>query len=183
MRVIALLSLMFGFLGLGYLDGRPFFHALVGLLFGVAAFGCGFGSARRDRANLTCRWQGRIMGVLGLMLLVVCVARLPSSFRIQQRNVDQRYANDIVWSFHADRDFALKAQIPEAVRYLEKLQFPEGQPSPFSGSLSNYVETERRKAVSEVVAHLRATAENDLGTNPASWIEKYGQVIPMAGSQ
>jgi hypothetical protein len=79
-----------------------------------------------------------------------------------------------LWGFHADRDFALKAQVPEAVRYLEKLQFPEGQPSPFSGWLSNYVETARRESVRDVVAHLRATAENDLGTNPVAWTEKYG---------
>src|SRR5262249_3484033 len=141
MRVIALLSLMFGFMGLGYLDGQPYFHAVMGIIFGVTAFGCGFGSAQRDHANPKCRWEGSIMGVLGMILIVVCVAKLPSSYRIQtrfnQRSADYRYAEDIIGSFHSNRDFALKAQVPEAVRYLEKLQFPEGQPSPFSGSLSN----------------------------------------------
>src|SRR6267154_2674411 len=155
MRVIALLSLMFGFMGLMILDGQPFSHAVMGVLFGVAAVGCGFGSARRDRANAQCRWEGRIMGILGLILIVVCVVQLPSSYRFQsrfnQRSADYRYAEDIIGSFHADRDFALKAHVPEAVRYLEKLQFPEGRPSPFSGSLSNYVETARREAVCKVV--------------------------------
>src|SRR5262249_44552986 len=136
-------------------------------------------SSSRDRNNAQCRWEGRIMGVLGLILIVVCAVQLPSSYRFQttfnQRKVDGRYAQDLVWSFHVDRDFALKAQGPEAVSYLEKLQFPEGRPSPFSGWLSNYVETERREAVEEIVTHLRATADIDLGTNPAVWIEKYGK--------
>jgi hypothetical protein len=179
MRVVALLSLMFGFMGLGYLDGQPFFHGIMGIIFGVAAVGCGFGSARRDFAKALCRWEGRIMGVLGLLLITICVVLLPSSYRIQtrfnQRKVDGRYAQDLVWSFHVDRDFALKAEVPEAVSYLEKLQFPEGRPSPFSGWLSNYVETERREAVEEIVTHLRATVDIDLGTNPAVWIEKYGK--------
>jgi hypothetical protein len=102
----------------------------------------------------------------------------PSSYRFQskfnQTKVDQRYATDIVWSFRRDRDFALKTELPQAIEYLQKLEFPEGQPSPFSGWLSNYVESERREAVREVVAHLRATADIDLGTNPIVWIEKYG---------
>ena len=118
------------------------------------------------------------MGVLGWILIVMCLVQLPSSYRFQtqfnQRSADSRYADDLIWSFRADRDFALKAKLPEAVQYLEKLQFPERQPSPFSGSLSNYVETARREAVGRVVAHLRATAETDLGTNSVTWIEKYG---------
>jgi hypothetical protein len=117
------------------------------------------------------------MGALGLILMVVCVVQLPSSYRFESRfdqtSADYRYANDIIWSFHADRDFAAKVPVPEAVRYLEKLQFPEGKPSPFSGSLSNHVETERRRVVGDIVTHLRATAESDLGTNPVAWIEKY----------
>jgi hypothetical protein len=177
MRVIALLSLIFGFLGLLLLDGQTFDHAVMGIIFGVVALTCGFGSARRDQANV-CRWEGRIMGALGWLLVVVCVVQLPSSYRFQtrfnKRSADYRYANDLVSGFRTDREFALKSQLPEAVRYLEKLQFPEGKPSPFSGSLSNYVETARREAVGKVVAHLRTTAETDLGTNPVAWIEKYG---------
>jgi hypothetical protein len=117
------------------------------------------------------------MGVLGWILIVICAVQLPSSYRFQtrfnKRSADYRYANDLVSSFRTDREFALKSQVPEAVRYLEKLQFPEGKPSPFSGSLSNYVETARREAVDKVVAHLQATAETDLGTNPVTWIERY----------
>jgi len=178
MRVIALLSLVFGFTGLLLLDGQTFTHAVMGLIFGVAAFACGFGSARRDHASPICRWEGRIMGALGWILIVVCVVQLPSSYRFQTRfnkkSADYRYANDIISGFHADRDLALKSQAPEAVRYLEKLQFPEGRSSPFSDSLSNHVETERRRAVGEIVTHLRATADIDLGTNPVAWIEEYG---------
>jgi hypothetical protein len=85
MRVVALLSLLFGFMGLMILDGQPFSHAVMGIIFGVAAVGCGFGSARRDRANPTCRWEGGIMGLLGLLLIVICALQLPSSYRTQKR--------------------------------------------------------------------------------------------------
>jgi hypothetical protein len=85
MRVIALLSLLFGLVGLMLLDGQTFTHAVTGILFGAAAFGCGWGSARKDFSNLACRWEGRIMAVLGLVLVVICVVRLPSAYRFQAR--------------------------------------------------------------------------------------------------
>lgn len=85
MRVVALLSLLFGFMGLMLLDGQTFTHAVMGILFGVAAAGCGFGAARKDFSNATCRWEGRIMGALGLVLVVICTVQLPSAYRFQTR--------------------------------------------------------------------------------------------------
>ena len=97
MRVIALLSLILGFMGLMLLDGQTFTHAVFGILFGAAAFGCGLGSARKDFSNAVCRWEGRIMAGLGLVLVVVCVVQLPSAYRFQtkfnersKRQQDQR---------------------------------------------------------------------------------------------
>jgi hypothetical protein len=85
MRVVALLSLLFGFMGLMLLDGQTFTHAVMGIIFGAAAFGCGLGSARKDFSNVLCRWEGRVMAGLGLVLVVVCVAYLPSAYRTQTR--------------------------------------------------------------------------------------------------
>ncbi len=94
MRVVALLSLLFGFMGLMLLDGQTFTHAVTGILFGVAAVGCGLGCARKDFSNATCRWEGRVMAVLGLVLVVICIVRLPSAYRFQtkfnERNKIQR---------------------------------------------------------------------------------------------
>jgi hypothetical protein len=85
MRVIALLSLLFGFIGLMLLDGQTFTHAAEGLVCGVAAVVCGLVSARRDHSNATCRWEGRIMASLGLVLALFCVVQLPSAYQFQTK--------------------------------------------------------------------------------------------------
>ncbi len=82
MRVIALLSLIFGFMMQFLLDGQTFTHAVLGIVCGVAAVACGLASARKDRPN---RWEGRIMAGLGLVLGVWCVVMLPSAYRFQEK--------------------------------------------------------------------------------------------------
>lgn len=111
---------------------------------------------------------------LGVLSLVVLICLFISIGRSNRYRADVKYAHDIVWSFQADRDLALKAEVPEAVRYLEKLHFPEGKPSPFSGSLSNYVEEQRRIAVRDVITCLRAKTGKELGNTPEAWIAEYG---------
>lgn len=85
MRVIALLSLLFGFIGLMLLDGQTFTHAVEGIVCGIAAVTCGLLSVSRDHANATCRWEGRIMAALGLVLALFCVVQLPSAHRRQTK--------------------------------------------------------------------------------------------------
>jgi hypothetical protein len=85
MRVIALLSLLFGFLGLMLLDGQIFTHAVEGLVFGVAAVVCGLVSARREYSNVIRRWEGRIMAALGLVLALFCVVQLPLAYQFQTK--------------------------------------------------------------------------------------------------
>jgi hypothetical protein len=87
MRVIALLSLLFGFIGLGLLDGQTFTHAVMGIVFGAAAVTCGMASARRDPAH---RWEGWIMAALGAGLGLWCIVLLPSGYRFQKQFNDRR---------------------------------------------------------------------------------------------
>ena len=89
MRVIALLSLLFGFLGEMLLDGQTFTHAVLGIICGAVAITCGLLSAHKDRANASCLWEGRIMAVLGLALAVFCVIQLPSAYRFQTKFNDR----------------------------------------------------------------------------------------------
>ena len=63
----------------------------------------------------------------------------------------------------------------ETSQYLEQLHFPDGQPSPFTGSLSYFVETQRQRAVHEVIVYLRAKTGKDLGDKPEAWIQEYGK--------
>jgi hypothetical protein len=85
MRPIALLSLFFGFIIQGLLDGQPFTNALLGTLCGTAALVCGLKSAQRDKKDALCRWEGWIMGGLGIALVIFCATQLtPSAYRLSE---------------------------------------------------------------------------------------------------
>src|ERR1035441_2562195 len=118
--------------------------------------------------------QQRFITAALAVLIVLLAALLVVSFgQLSRYKVDVRYAHDIVGGFHFKRDLALKAEPQEAARYLYELHFPEGQPSPFTGSLSNFVETERRRDVHDIIVYLRAKTGKDLGGDPAAWIHEY----------
>src|SRR5450756_550540 len=85
MRVIALLSLLFGFMGMMLLDGQVFTHAVMGICFGIAAMWNGLASARKDYADQGRRWLGRIMAALGLVLALFCAIQLPSGYRFEKK--------------------------------------------------------------------------------------------------
>jgi hypothetical protein len=85
MRVIALLSLMFGFVTQLFLDGQPYSHAVLGIVCGVVAIGCGLSSSGTATPNPTARWEGRIMAGLGLVLAVVLIPQLPSAYEFQNK--------------------------------------------------------------------------------------------------
>jgi hypothetical protein len=85
MRVIALISLLFGLTLQMLLDGQTFTHAVLGISCGAAAILFGLASSRKDSADSTRRWEGRIMAGLGLVLAVICVEQLPSAYRFQTK--------------------------------------------------------------------------------------------------
>lgn len=85
MRVIAWLSLFFGFVGLMLLDGQTFFHAVMGIICGVVAMGSGLACARKDYANGGRRWGGRGVAILGLGLTAFCAIQLPSAYKFQNK--------------------------------------------------------------------------------------------------
>jgi hypothetical protein len=70
----------------GLLDGQVFTHAMLGIVCGVAAVGCGLASARKDRQY---RWEGWIMTGLGFALGVWCIVMLPSTNGQQERFNDR----------------------------------------------------------------------------------------------
>ena len=90
MRIIALLSLIIGFLWQLLLDGQTFTHAVGGIICGALAMACGVVSARKEHANAVRRWEGRIMAGLGLLLAVACIVLLPSAYRFQAKFNERR---------------------------------------------------------------------------------------------
>ncbi len=83
MRVAALLSLVFGLLGLMLLDGQVFTHAVMGLFCGGVAIGCGLASARKNRSGTKGRWVGRTLAGLGLLLALFSAGQLPGAYEFQ----------------------------------------------------------------------------------------------------
>lgn len=85
MRVIALLSITFGFLVQMYLDGQTFTHAIIGIICGVAAALGGWAVARKEYADVKRRWLWWIVSGFGLALALFCIAQLPEAYRFQTR--------------------------------------------------------------------------------------------------
>jgi hypothetical protein len=113
------------------------------------------------------------LAVLTVLFVALLIAGFGQVRELTHYKMDVRYAHDIVRGFHSKRDLALKAEPQEAARYLYELHFPEGQPSPFTGSLSNFVETERRRDVHDIIVYLHAKTGKDLGADPETWIHEY----------
>jgi hypothetical protein len=111
---------------------------------------------------------------LGIFSVVLMAVLLVTLGRANQYRVDVRYAHDIVGGFDSKRDLAMRGELSETIQYLEQLHFPEGQASLFTGSLSYFVETQRRRAVHDVIVYLRAKTGKDLGDKPEAWVKEYG---------
>ena len=118
--------------------------------------------------------QHKFLGsALAIVTLVFVDLWLVTLSRRTKHKADIGHAHDMVRRLNQERDLALKADPAEAVVYLERLHFLEGRPSPFSGSLAYFVEAQRRRAVEDVIVHLRAKTGKDLGDKPEPWIEEF----------
>ena len=85
MRVVALLSLVFGLIGLMLLDGQVFTHAVMGIICGGVAIGCGLASARNNQSSTKGRWVGRALAGFGLLLILFSAAQLPGAYEFQTK--------------------------------------------------------------------------------------------------
>ena len=80
MRIIALLTLILGFLAQLILDGQVFDHALFGVLCGLITFTCCIILLRKQS-----KWGIKILAGFGLLLLVLSLLNLPSTYRNQKQ--------------------------------------------------------------------------------------------------
>jgi hypothetical protein len=85
MKALAFLALVFGVLGMMLLNGQFFNNAIIGAVCGTTAFVCGLGAAKKDRADKTRVWEGRIMAALGLAMTIGCLVAMPSAHKAQTR--------------------------------------------------------------------------------------------------
>ncbi|HYG34246.1 MAG TPA: hypothetical protein VEC99_05655 [Clostridia bacterium] len=105
-------------------------------------------------------------------------------------HVQAALADDQTLYFEEAREKGLQSSRPEdIVRYIEGAlnYYPTGTKQTTGSHLDRMVERARRLAVDDMIRHLQSKTGLDLGTDPQSWIERFGenrdQVDATNGSQ
>ena len=117
----------------------------------------------------------RIIIVSGIAIagLLVLAWELAKRYAIQQ--ADARDAWSAIVDYGRSRDSALRSDPREAVQMLEVIAtLPPRRTNSLSPVL-RMVERERERDVRDVLEYLRRTTGEDLGDDPAKWIEKYSR--------
>ena len=109
-----------------------------------------------------------LFGCLSGMLLLF-VAYFVSE--LQHTKADVRLTRDLVWRIAAERDHALKSDVPQAVQYLQSFDVPADWYGQFQGDLADIIIQARRNAAEDVMDYLRARTGKDFGDDPEKWIE------------
>ena len=119
---------------------------------------------------------------LALLLGVLCVTFLGSSsflFWISEHlNFQSKFANEQTGIFDQMRTRALQssspADIADCLGYVFNY-YPSGTKQKSGSNLDYVVERHRTTVMRDIIAHLRQTTGQDLGKQPAPWIQKYGK--------
>lgn len=126
------------------------------------------------------RWLYCIMTVIGyrrltILLLLVIVGLFGFAWHLvlecARYRADERGAWLTVRDFQRSRDFAERSEPKEAVQVLD--QIAHLPPARTNGPLDRIIENERARQVRQLIEYLRKTTGEDLGDDPAKWIEKY----------
>ena len=119
-----------------------------------------------------------ILLAVGIVLLLGLVWQL--NFKLHMALLDSKESEQSTWVEVRDidkcRDWAVHAEVPKAVEYLDMLdQNPPREWTARRGNPGRVIEIERASAIREVIAYLRKKTGEDLGDDPKKWIEKYGK--------
>ena len=93
------------------------------------------------------------------------------AIRCQRINADIRLTKDVVWRIQGERDQAVGGNVAEALQYLQMFHVPSSWDTGFPKHLAEIISLERRRAVSDIIAHLRATTGRDYGEDPQKWLQ------------
>ena len=115
---------------------------------------------------------------IGIILLLGLVWQL--NLKLHMALLDTKASEQSTWVEVRDidkcRDWALHAELPKAVEYLDMLdQSPPREWTSRRGNIGQVIEIERASAIREVIAYLRKKTGEDFGDDPKKWIEKYGK--------
>ncbi len=119
---------------------------------------------------------------LALLLGVLCVMLLGSSgflfWSFEHLNFQSKFANEQTLIFDQMRTKALQssspADIADCLGYVFNY-YPSGTKQKAGSNLDHVVERHRTTVIRDIIAQLRQTTGQDLGEQPAHWIQKYGK--------
>src|SRR5258708_11108374 len=114
-----------------------------------------------------CGWLLLALAGLSCSLLVLLVRQQSELNTIRS---DIRFARDLVKTIHNYRAVALDGDAYQAANALQMLCKPQVQ-LPFRNAVADFVDRERRRAVTDIVAYLRTTTGNNYGEDPEKWID------------
>lgn len=91
--------------------------------------------------------------------------------QLQLTKADIRLTRDLVWRYGAERDLALKSDVPQAIQYLEGFNVSRDPGELGNKNLAFILDREREEAARDIIAYLRLKTGKDFGTVPGKWIE------------
>ncbi|HEX3799587.1 MAG TPA: hypothetical protein VH413_12885 [Verrucomicrobiae bacterium] len=92
-------------------------------------------------------------------------------------NIRVAFADDQTQIFEDAWKHAMQSDPAGAIEGLKEVinYYPSGSKQQEGSRLDRVVERARTNAEQEIIAHLRAKTGEDLGEQPAPWIQKYGK--------
>lgn len=114
---------------------------------------------------------------LTLLLLLIVLGLVGLSWQLALKCVMYRADERATWltirDFQRSRDFATRSEPKVAVQVLEQIAYLP--PPRTNRPRDRIIESERARQVHDVIAYLRKTTGDDVGDDPAKWIEKYSR--------
>ncbi len=111
------------------------------------------------------------LAVLSALVLVLLFLLANRQLALSRVEADIRFARDIVWSIHAARELALKSEPRAAALALQRIEESAGPK--FQNPIADFVDRERRRAITDIISYLRTKTGQDLGSDPEVWVERY----------
>lgn len=96
------------------------------------------------------------------------------AIKLQQAKADDRLMRDLIWRYDAERQQALKGDVPQAVQYLQMFNVPSNPDELGNKYLADVLGRERKRSVQEIIGYLRIKTGKDFGNEPEKWIEELG---------
>ena len=131
---------------------------------------CAYPALQRDMTVIGYR-RVTILALLLIATLLAVAWHLAMKWAIQQ--ADERDSWGAIVGYGRSRDQALRSEPGVAAQELYIIACVPPRRTNSPSPLLRMVERERERDIRDVIAYLRTKTGEDLGSDPAKWIEKY----------